>query len=526
MEDRSSLESLAKDFESAWLLIQRRALQGDFTIEQLTLFDEQAARIKSIALLFSSLERKKCELIDQTKEDAHFLFSKGLAASSQDQEKHIKCPKEKPVALVASSQETLNSKLLRRWFLDNIADPFPSRRTKEELIAETNALVETAPPAKKSRGRRIPVAKSNQPIDYAQCSLWFVNSRRRSNWTEFFRDFARSDKALMCRLVECLKREEGVEEPSKNEDLEKLLRWDDIKRECNFDDSPEAQSEAEEMAARVKECREMYTHILEWVQQITKDKVGDWMDEVIREAKQQVKEEKAERRLELKRRADELEQAHVQRGHDRQKVELDRQALRAADVNIRQMDRTLRRKEAERKQRSDNRRLPSTFRTPDINAKQTHFSESSIRNVSNGSTTWTSSGDSQYAPSLFEKHSLRSSSSSSSIASYDNFVRIPASPTLSILKNNQPFYPKPASLEAAQSEATLPVTNLASLYTSDLAPPYRPMSRSSSGTSPALLHLETELSGGACSPLARTISQASSSSNGTGHLSPWSGWQG
>ena len=385
-----------------------------------------------------------------------------------------------------SMQETLNSKVLRRWFLDHVADPFPSRKTKEDLVTATNALIEGEPANDKPS-----TSLSNQPIDYSQCTLWFINSRRRSHWTDFYRCYAHSDKARMRRFVDCLKHEIDIEEPGPNDELEVLLVCEN--ESCCENDMP----------TRVRECRETFTQMMDWLRQITKEKVGDWMDDVIREAKVELKKERAAKRVERKRIAEVHQRRDdEEREQQRRKVEPVGEQHREG-LPLRRSDRTQKRKEAERSERKEHRRM-TAFHTPRHTTHSAHFTPSSA-----GSSAWTSSDGGLRVPSLVQSDEgvcLRTASSSSSLASFDDFKRSPGSPTLHILKNSQAKGCGQDALKPLQMDAQMPSFDPASLYTSHFG---RVPSVDSSPcpvlhASPVRGHLEEELSGGPRSLLGRS----------------------
>ncbi|PWN34784.1 uncharacterized protein FA14DRAFT_111622, partial [Meira miltonrushii] len=86
---------------------------------------------------------------------------------------------------VKDKRERLESQPLRSWFLKHIHDPYPSAKEKEKLIKLTNANLKEA----------------NKPMSREQCNQWFINTRNRSTWKEFFIKYGKSDITTMKKLI-------------------------------------------------------------------------------------------------------------------------------------------------------------------------------------------------------------------------------------------------------------------------------------------------------------------------------------
>ncbi|KAE8222426.1 hypothetical protein CF319_g4378 [Tilletia indica] len=207
--------------------------------------------------------------------------------------------------------DSLNAQVLRRWFADNIVDPSPDTKTKHTLVARTNAL-----PGGGVGGR------AQKPIDYKQVMLWFINMRRRSGWTSFYKTFARKDKAKLERLVNTLKRQGQAPPPGVKDDIAALMvAWTVpmvSEEEDDEDDGEEEQqqkgrankgSKAKKAPAsksrrsnkpitiplssqnpaladptgtlRAKACRSAYSKMMDFISAGAKERVGDWLDEVL-----------------------------------------------------------------------------------------------------------------------------------------------------------------------------------------------------------------------------------------------------
>lgn len=175
-----------------------------------------------------------------------------------------------------------NCVVLRQWFLNNISNPFPSNACKQILVDQSQ---EAARKMKASRIRHEEKQKPQPPaITYEQCQLWFINSRRRSGWTHFYREFSYCDKQRMEELAEALK---------SNDDQRLYSILSKGRNDCSLD-----KAEIEQLSDN---CKRAWVGIHNWLNQVNADDIGDWMDDVIKEAKEEVKAAKALRKEEKRR---------------------------------------------------------------------------------------------------------------------------------------------------------------------------------------------------------------------------------
>lgn len=147
-----------------------------------------------------------------------------------------------------AAADQLNSGLLRDWFLEHLADPFPDRKEKIELVERINASASCTS-----------TSSASSPITYQQVVLWYINCRRRSGWTTFFRRFADSDKLRMVRIVDAL--ENG------SEAIDEALGLKD--------------GSVREAGITVDGCREEFEKVKDWLSMGARERVGDWMKEVV-----------------------------------------------------------------------------------------------------------------------------------------------------------------------------------------------------------------------------------------------------
>ncbi|PWN52189.1 hypothetical protein IE53DRAFT_312589, partial [Violaceomyces palustris] len=96
--------------------------------------------------------------------------------------------------------------------------------------------------------------------------LWFINSRRRSGWTTMFRTYANKEKNRMVEIVEALRREDNGQTDG-GKPLEAIL----------------TQFGGGSISAKQKadKCRQEWKKTCDWIRVGVKDRVGDWMREVV-----------------------------------------------------------------------------------------------------------------------------------------------------------------------------------------------------------------------------------------------------
>lgn len=178
---------------------------------------------------------------------------------------HAACSQDK--------QDSLNSQFLRRWFLEHTDHPFPSTAIKEDLAEITNAKLKDL----ESRDELPQYGPQSavKPISKNQCQLWFINTRRRSTWTEFYRKYAFSDKSTMAKLVSIL-RNESENTSGRTKALTRLLAYGEDGRTTEWF--------GETLKERVASCQDHWTKIMEWLEQRPHEQQSDWLSQAIDEA--------------------------------------------------------------------------------------------------------------------------------------------------------------------------------------------------------------------------------------------------
>lgn len=217
-------------------------------------------RLERLTDVLRAQERETMLMRVTTRNELRILLQASLAPPEGQ--------REPPVEKMDMS---LNSTYMRAWFLENLGHPFPSREDKNRILKKTNASART----------------NTEHLAYNQAVLWFINTRRRSGWTTFLRSYAAKDKAMLLEIAWAIQSEQGGSHASRG--------WsagprsiDGITRPllCNAEEEtptyalrqlyPEASEEY------LAELRKSWNEVIERIKVGAKDRIGDWVDEVIR----------------------------------------------------------------------------------------------------------------------------------------------------------------------------------------------------------------------------------------------------
>lgn len=215
-------------------------------------------KIRHITEYLLQLSRESKVVLEEAVQDVTSLFNN----------------RTKPMSKNTDKQDSLNSQVLRCWFLEHIGHPFPSPEVKEELAELTNAKLKELE-IRDELPKYGPQA-ANKPITKSQCQLWFINTRRRSTWTKFYREYAYSDNTKMTKLVSILKGEnENAKDTVKL--LSRLLTYGEDGRTKEW--------YGEALKKRVAYCQKHWFEIIEWLEQRPHEQHSDWLSQAIEEAK-------------------------------------------------------------------------------------------------------------------------------------------------------------------------------------------------------------------------------------------------
>ncbi|KAE8271481.1 hypothetical protein A4X09_0g844 [Tilletia walkeri] len=296
LSDGRGIEDFRRRIEQVRELVEKTGVSGLDSFQIWT----NIQCVRDSAAFFLGIERISRQIADRSASEM----------SSALQNQALSAP-ETIVPADVTPSDSLNAQVLRRWFADNIVDPSPDTKTKHTLVARTNAL-----PGGGVGGR------AQKPIDYKQVMLWFINMRRRSGWTSFYKTFARKDKAKLERLVNTLRRQGQAPPPGVKDDIAALMAAWTVpmvsEEEDDEDDDEEEQqpkgrgnkgSKAKKAPAsksrrsnkpitiplssqnpaladptgtlRAKACRSAYSKMMDFISAGAKERVGDWLDEVL-----------------------------------------------------------------------------------------------------------------------------------------------------------------------------------------------------------------------------------------------------
>nr|WJN24836.1 homeodomain transcription factor bE [Pseudozyma pruni] len=158
--------------------------------------------------------------------------------------------------------ETLPTYHMRRHFLHTLDNPYPSQEEKEILVSITHG---SAADAARDYSRR-------PPLEIHQLTLWFINARRRSGWSQILRKFARNDRSRMRHLVrtKMLASDPSLRPSSSlcasTQDLDDVLS-DNLGRPLTSADK--------------KDFEDDWASMINWLTYGVKDKVGDWVYDLV-----------------------------------------------------------------------------------------------------------------------------------------------------------------------------------------------------------------------------------------------------
>ncbi|CAD6984146.1 unnamed protein product [Tilletia controversa] len=246
--------------------VEKNGVQGFDTAQTL----RTVQHVRASAALFLNVE----EVYQQT---SHWIVSQVRLTLREERTAILATNAEIDI----TPSDSLNSKVLRQWFADNIVNPFLDTKTKNAVVAKTNAL-----PGGGRGGR------AQKPIDGRQVMLWFINMRRRSGWTSFRKVYARKDTARLDRLVSALRRQGEAPPAGVTDGLASLMcAWNVpmvVERAKKSNQSVAIPLSTVNPATadptgtiRAKACRNAYSKMMDFISAGAKERVGDWLDEIL-----------------------------------------------------------------------------------------------------------------------------------------------------------------------------------------------------------------------------------------------------
>lgn len=422
------------DFEREYLAASQAAKSffdsGHFCKDAVSFINLTASRIKLIAQETFHLESCAIEMCNDSVIRARELFacSRNAKPSASGKDSNLTTHRASIVDKTEenSFSELLNAKVLRRWMLDNIAFPYPTREEKENLARHTN--IQLGVPSSLSLVESTDIGLSGTPITSDQCALWFTNGRRRSRWQEFNRTYGLNLRGRMEHIVEVIREHNEVPGNADDHSTPCPALEDILKKDVKGGVVNKSKGDIAKMSS---ECRKLFAHVIAWVSQSTKERVGPWVEDVIKEVVADEKQRKKQRRAERRRLREEQEKIQ----HEKQTVELGRGArrLRRSSRSVAPYSMATRRRPIKTtgrpsttRQNVTENRLDAPVRTP---SPSLLYTNSNVVTPQSRKFSGKSQASSDWSGASFDSMpSLISDCSSSFSSSFDSSV---PSPTLS-----------------------------------------------------------------------------------------------
>ncbi|CAD6958442.1 unnamed protein product [Tilletia controversa] len=139
------------------------------------------------------------------------------------------------------SSKFFNTKILRDWFVDNLDNPFPDTKTKDDLVAETNAL-----PGDGAGGR------ASKPMNTIQLRNWFSDMRFRSGWASFKKIYARNNSVAFQGLIDALRRQGQAPPAGVMDDVAELTSAWNVTMMVEEDEVDDDDEEGQKQPGRAK----------------------------------------------------------------------------------------------------------------------------------------------------------------------------------------------------------------------------------------------------------------------------------
>lgn len=267
------LESL-KDIESDFLSNEPKLLSS--LVNRLESLQRKAViDVQSCSLSHKSISRvrqitRRLQIVAQTRLSLEETYE-DLASKICQQASHAFGAFEDATKLKQSLEvkqvlsESLPSYHMRKHFLMTLDSPYPSQADKEALMRITN---------KSSTGAGRP------PLESHQLTLWFINARRRSGWSNILRKYARGDRSRMKALVKSKMVSSSLSAPLQAGQLPVMHSLHD-----NLSDNLGLPL----TAADKKEFEEEWDSMISWIRYGVKEKVGEWVYDLVAASKKPAK---------------------------------------------------------------------------------------------------------------------------------------------------------------------------------------------------------------------------------------------
>ena len=183
LSQRDGLDVVDKQIDAAAVILSNISIAQHTDYSALQEIYTQARRIEAMASAFLELESafksRRDELVDKTSDLLQAEFRERSSSKALT----------KPNQAVLTPSDCLPSHHLRQYFLDHITGPYPNQRDKDHMLDKTN--------------NDIMASKTNrQPMTPSQLTLWFINARRRSGWSQIMQKYGKNDRSFTKQLAE------------------------------------------------------------------------------------------------------------------------------------------------------------------------------------------------------------------------------------------------------------------------------------------------------------------------------------
>nr|WJN24830.1 homeodomain transcription factor bE [Farysia itapuensis] len=224
--------------------------------EELAQIYAASERIRVVAQTRLSLEERGEEIFSK-------VFSEALQAPSST-------TSQARTDTLTDFSESVPSYHMRKHFLSMLDDPYPDQAEKLQLVKAINEYF-----AKSVSPPRLCVLRLEQ------LGLWYINARRRSGWSHILGKYARNDRKRMKALMQARMLEDHLPirsplDASAGVDVKSLLR-------DNLGPTYTISSQ--------QEFKDDWDAMLSWIRYGVKDKVSNWIQDIVDESKKTSKKQ-------------------------------------------------------------------------------------------------------------------------------------------------------------------------------------------------------------------------------------------
>ncbi|PWN27135.1 hypothetical protein BDZ90DRAFT_260801 [Jaminaea rosea] len=274
--DVSALSTLASDFHAMGQELRRHRQDLQLSKAERRALIASAHRIAIFSTGLAEIERRNSQHLRDLATDCKELVATSELASTKTTStlRHHQGTGTRGSQLRSQPPDSaLNATVMRQWLLEHIDHPFPSNEDKRALADESNR-------------RGVGTKGKLQP---GQCTLWFINARRRSGWTLWARRFCRNEPPLTRAIVAAIQGRPIL--PTTKSEAGEGDEVDQIRQEQQPDRLEDLIDPADDVEKGLNPtqlaelCRHEFEQVIDWVEQGANQRVGDWMERLAEETK-------------------------------------------------------------------------------------------------------------------------------------------------------------------------------------------------------------------------------------------------